>query len=146
MTVRDASTRWTGDLQTGSGVTTLDSSGTAQFGVTFPQRVGEPEGSTSPEELIAAAHSACFSMALSGGLGRAGTPPTSLTVSAEVEIDKVDGALLITAVRLTVDGVVPGSTQEAFAAAAAEAKAGCPVSKALAGVPSITVEATLLPA
>ena len=83
MTVRDASTRWSGDLQSGSGITTLDSSGTAQFAVTFPQRIGEPEGTTSPEELIAAAHSACFSMALSGGLGRAGTPPTSLTVSAE---------------------------------------------------------------
>jgi osmotically inducible protein OsmC len=144
MTVRDASTRWTGDLQTGSGVTTLDSSGAAQFAVTFPRRTGEPEGTTSPEELIAAAHSACFSMALSGGLGRAGTPPTSLAVSAEVEIDRVDGALLITAVRLTVDGVVPGITAEAFAAAADEAKAGCPVSKALASVPSITVQATLL--
>jgi osmotically inducible protein OsmC len=83
-------------------------------------------------------------MALAGGLGRAGTPPTSLTVSAEVEIDRVDGALLITAVRLTVDGVVPGITAEAFAAAADEAKAGCPVSKALAAVPSITVHATLL--
>lgn len=145
MTVRDASTRWTGDLQSGSGITTLDSSGTAQFAVTFPQRVGEPEGTTSPEELIAAAHSACFSMALSGGLGRAGTPPTSLTVSAEVELDRVDGGLQIVAVRLHVDGVVPGSNQAEFAAAAAEAKAGCPVSKALAGVPSITVEATLLP-
>jgi lipoyl-dependent peroxiredoxin len=145
MTVRDASTRWTGDLQSGSGITTLDSSGTAQFAVTFPQRVGEPEGTTSPEELIAAAHSACFSMALSGGLGRAGTPPTSLTVSAEVELDRVDGGLQIVAVRLHVDGVVPGSNQAEFAAAADEAKAGCPVSKALAGVPSITVEATLLP-
>ena len=145
MTVRDASTRWTGDLQSGSGIATLDSSGTAQFAVTFPQRVGEPEGTTSPEELIAAAHSACFSMALSGGLGRAGTPPTSLTVSAEVELDRVDGGLQIVAVRLHVDGVVPGSNQAEFAAAADEAKAGCPVSKALAGVPSITVEATLLP-
>ncbi|HET7902885.1 MAG TPA: OsmC family peroxiredoxin [Candidatus Nanopelagicales bacterium] len=145
MTVRDASTRWTGDLQTGSGITTLDSSGTAQFAVTFPQRVGEPEGTTSPEELIAAAHSACFSMALSGGLGRAGTPPTSLTVSAEVELDRVDGQLAITAVRLHVDGVVPGMDQAQFAAAAAEAKDGCPVSRALAGVASISVEATLLP-
>jgi osmotically inducible protein OsmC len=144
MTVRDASTRWTGDLQTGSGITTLDSSGTAQFAVTFPQRVGEPEGATSPEELIAAAHSACFSMALSGGLGRAGTPPTSLTVSAEVELDRVDGQLTITAVRLHVDGVVPGMNQSEFAAAADEAKGGCPVSRALAGVPSISVEATLL--
>jgi lipoyl-dependent peroxiredoxin len=144
VTVRDASTQWTGDLQSGSGLTTLESSRTAQFPVTFPARTGEPEGHTSPEELIAAAHSACFSMALSGGLTRGGTPPTTLAVHAAVELGRDDSGLAITEIRLTVEGTVPGITPEAFAEAAAAAKAGCPVSKALAGVASITVAATLL--
>ena len=143
MTMRTATTQWQGDLQTGSGVATLDSSGSGSFPVTFPARTGEPEGHTSPEELIAAAHSACFSMALSGGLTRAGTPPTSLTVTAEVELGRDDAGLAIVAVRLTVEGTVPGATQESFAEAAAAAKAGCPVSKALASVPDISVSATL---
>jgi osmotically inducible protein OsmC len=142
--VRDASTQWTGDLQTGSGVTTLDSSNAGQFPVTFPSRAGEQDGHTSPEELIAAAHSACFAMSLSGGLTRAGTPPTSLAVSAEVELGRDERGLVITSIRLTVDGTVPGMTAEAFTEAAETAKAGCPVSKALAGVSDITVAATLL--
>jgi osmotically inducible protein OsmC len=144
VTVRDASTQWQGDLMTGTGVVSLDSSNAGQFPVTFPRRTGEPEGSTSPEELIAAAHSACFAMSLSNGLSQAGTTPTSLVVSAEVELERVDGALTITAVRLSVDGTVPGITAEAFAEAAATAKAGCIVSRALGAVPSITVTATLL--
>ena len=144
MPVRDATTQWTGDLQTGSGVTTLDSSNAGQFPVTFPTRAGEPDGHTSPEELVAAAHSACYAMSLSNGLTQAGTPPTSLSVSAEVELGRDDTGLAITSIRLTVDGTVPGTTQEAFAEAAATAKAGCPISKALAGVASITVTATLL--
>jgi len=144
MPVRDATTQWQGDLQTGTGVVTLDSSNAGQFPVTFPSRAGEPDGHTSPEELIAAAHSACYAMSLSNGLTQAGTPPTSLSVSAEVELGRNDTGLAITSIRLTVDGTVPGATQETFAAAAAEAKAGCPISKALAGVPDITVTATLL--
>ena len=144
MPVRDASTQWTGDLQSGSGLTTLDSSGAGQFPVTFPTRAGEPDGHTSPEELVAAAHSACYAMSLSNGLTQAGTPPTSLAVSAEVELGRDDSGLAIVAIRLTVDGTVPGMTPEAFAEAAAVAKAGCPISKALAGVASITVTATLL--
>jgi osmotically inducible protein OsmC len=143
VTVRTATTQWQGDLQTGSGVATLDSSGAGSFPVTFPARTGEPEGHTSPEELIAAAHSACFSMALSGGLTRAGTPPTALTVRAEVELGRDDVGLAIVAVRLSVEGTVPGATPESFAEAAAAAKAGCPVSKALAGVADISVTATL---
>jgi osmotically inducible protein OsmC len=83
-------------------------------------------------------------MSLSNGLTQAGTPPTSLSVSAEVELGRDDTGLAITSIRLTVDGTVPGTTQEAFAEAAATAKAGCPISKALAGVASITVTATLL--
>ena len=144
MPVRDATTQWQGDLQTGTGLVTLDSSNAGQFPVTFPSRAGEPDGHTSPEELIAAAHSACYAMSLSNGLTTAGTPPTSLAVSAEVELGRDDTGLAITSIKLTVDGTVAGITAEAFAAAAAEAKAGCPVSKALAGVASITVTATLL--
>ena len=144
MPVRDASTQWQGDLQTGSGVVTLESSNSGQFPVTFPTRAGEPDGHTSPEELIAAAHSACFAMSLSNGLSGAGTPPTSLSVSAEVELGRNDGGLAITAIRLSVDGVVPGITAEQFTEAAATAKAGCIVSRALAGVDDITISATLL--
>ncbi len=144
MPVRDATTQWTGDLQTGGGVVTLDSSNAGQFPVTFPTRAGEPEGHTSPEELIAAAHSACYAMSLSGGLSRAGTPATSLSVSAEVELGRDDTGFALTSIVLTVEGTVPGATAEAFHEAALEAKAGCPVSKALTGVASITVNATLL--
>lgn len=144
MPVRDATTQWQGDLQTGTGLVTLDSSNAGQFPVTFPSRAGEPDGHTSPEELIAAAHSACYAMSLSNGLTTAGTPPTSLSVSAEVELGRDATGLAITSIKLTVDGTVPGVTAEAFQAAAAEAKAGCPISKALAGVASITVTATLL--
>jgi len=143
MTSRTATTQWHGDLQTGGGQVTLVSSGAAEFPVTFPTRAGEPDGHTSPEELIAAAHSACYSMSLSGGLTRAGHVPESLAVTAEVSIDRVDGALLITSVHLTVDADVPGITAEAFEEAAQAAKAGCPVSKALAAVPEITLAATL---
>jgi osmotically inducible protein OsmC len=143
--VRDASTQWTGDLQTGSGVVTLDSSNAGQFPVTFPTRAGEPDGHTSPEELVAAAHSACFAMSLANGLAGAGTPATSLSVSAEVELGRnAEGQLAITSIRLSADGVVPGLTAEQFAEAAATAKAGCIISRALAGVTDITVAATLL--
>ena len=145
MTVRDASTLWQGDLMTGSGVVTLDSSNTASFPVTFPRRIGEPEGTTSPEELVGAAHSACFAMSLANGLSTAGHVPTSLAVSAEVTLDKnEDGQRAITRVVLSVDGQVPGITAEEFTAAAETAKAGCIISRALAGVGDISVVATLL--
>ena len=145
MPVRDASTQWQGDLQTGSGVVTLDSSNAGQFPVTFPRRAGEPEGQTSPEELVAAAHSACFAMSLSNGLSQAGNPPTSLSVSAEVTLGKNEaGQLAITSIVLSVDGVVPGISAEQFTEAAATAKAGCIISRALAGVEDISVNATLL--
>ncbi len=144
MPTRDATTQWQGDLQTGTGLVTLDSSNAGPFPVTFPSRAGEPDGHTSPEELVAAAHSACYAMSLSNILSKAGTPPTSLSVSAGVELGRDDIGLAITSIKLTVDGTVPGITADAFAALAAEAKAGCPISKALAGVASITVTATLL--
>jgi osmotically inducible protein OsmC len=143
--VRDASTSWQGDLMTGSGVVSLDSSDAGQFPVTFPRRAGEPEGQTSPEELVAAAHSACFAMSLANGLSQAGNAPTSLSASAEVTLDRnAAGQLAITKIVISVDGVVPGIDQAAFEEAAATAKAGCIISRALAGVEDITVEATLL--
>ncbi len=143
MPTRASTTTWSGDLKTGGGTVVLDSSGAGEFGVTFPARAGEPEGLTSPEELIAAAHSACYSMSLSNGLSTAGTPPESLVVTAAVTLGRDEGGLLITDVALTVRAVVPGATAESFAAAAETAKAGCPVSRALAAVPSITLDAAL---
>lgn len=143
MPSRDATTHWQGDLQTGSGTVMLDSSNAGQFPVSFPTRAGEPDGQTSPEELIAAAHSACYAMSLSNGLTQAGHPPTTLDVSAEVTLGRDDSGLLITTIALTVDASVPGLDDDAFQAAAATAKAGCPISRALAAVPEITLSATL---
>lgn len=116
----------------GSGQVTLASSGLGTFAVNWPARSQEPQGVTSPEELIAAAHSACFSMALSHALAQAGTPPTELQTSAEVDFQPGTG---ITAIRLTVRGDVPGLDADGFRAAAEGAKEGCPVSQALKAVP-----------
>jgi osmotically inducible protein OsmC len=136
-TTRIATTRWEGSLLEGSGRTTFESSGLGTYDVSWPARSEEPNGKTSPEELIAAAHSACFSMSLSSGLAKAGTPPTSLDVRAEVDFQPGQG---ITGIRLQVRGDVPGSDADAFRAAAETAKENCPVSKALAATPiSLTV-------
>ncbi len=129
-TVRTATTHWEGPLETGKGSVALESSGVGSYELTWPSRAEDPNGRTSPEELIAAAHSACFSMALSFGLSQAGHPPASLTTTADVSFALPAG---ITGIRLSVRGVVPGITEADFAAAAADAKANCPVSKALAG-------------
>ena len=146
MPSRDATTHWVGDLQTGSGNVTFDSSNAGTFPVSFPSRASDvSDGLTSPEELIAAAHSACYAMSLSGALGRNGTPGESVDVSAEVTLDRDDSGLNITSVVLTVEATVPGIEDAAFQEIATAAKVGCPVSKALAGVPSITVEARLRP-
>jgi osmotically inducible protein OsmC len=115
------------------------SSGIGEFDVSWPSRAEEPAGRTSPEELIAAAHSSCFSMALSAGLAKAGTPPTSLDTSAEVTFQPGTG---ITGIHLSVVGDVPGMSAEDFVAAAEAAKAGCPVSQALTGT-TITLDASL---
>ena len=136
-TTRIATVQWQGSLLEGSGRVTLESSGLGTFDVTWASRAEEPNGRTSPEELIAAAHSSCFSMALSSGLAKAGTPPTTLDVKAEVDFQPGQG---ITEVRLTVRGDVPGLDADGFREAAETAKANCPVSKALAAVPiSLTV-------
>ena len=130
-TTRTAQTRWQGSLTEGAGQVTLQSSGAGTFDVTWPSRAEQPDGRTSPEELIAAAHSSCFSMALSAGLSKAGTPPTRLETTAEVELTPGTG---ITGIHLTVVGTVEGVSEEQFTEAAEGAKANCPVSKALAGV------------
>jgi len=131
-TTRKASTTWDGTLLEGSGVVTMNSSGIGAFAVSWPARSGEPEGVTSPEELIAAAHASCFAMAFSHALTQAGTPPTQLRTAAEVDFQPGVG---ITDIRLHVSGDVPGLDHAAFEAAAHEAKEGCPVSQALKAVP-----------
>lgn len=137
-TTRQASAVWNGSLMEGSGQVSLDSSGIGSYPVSWPARSAEPNGVTSPEELIAAAHSTCFSMALSHGLAGAGTPPTELRTRAEVDFTPGTG---ITAIRLFISGDVPGLDADGFRAAAEAAKAGCPVSQALAAVPiTLTVQ------
>jgi osmotically inducible protein OsmC len=139
---RRASVTWNGDLMSGSG--TIDEVGSNAFGpldVSWSARSEEASGGkTSPEELIAAAHATCFSMALSHGLAQAGTPPERLQTSAAVTFVPGSG---ITKVAITVRGSVPGVDEDGFQAAAETAKANCPVSQALAGVPEITVDAQL---
>ncbi|HXV33737.1 MAG TPA: OsmC family peroxiredoxin [Gaiellaceae bacterium] len=140
-TDRHAEVTWNGSLTEGSG--TIDSVGSGAFGpldVTWASRAEEPAGRTSPEELIAAAHAACFSMALSHALAGAGTPPEELKTGATVTFQPGEG---ITKIALTVRGTVPGIDEAGFRAAADGAKDGCPVSGALTGVPEITVQATL---
>ena len=139
-TTRTATTNWKGSLQDGGGQVTLESSGIGTYDVSWPARAEEPNGKTSPEELIAAAHSACFSMALSAALGKAGTPPQSLETTAAVDFQPGTG---ITEIRLSVVGSVEGVSEEDFRAAAEDAKKNCPVSQALAAVESITLEASL---
>jgi osmotically inducible protein OsmC len=141
-TERRAEVRWQGSLLEGSG--TIDSTTSGAFGglgVTWKARSEDEHGGlTSPEELIAAAHAACFSMALSGALARADTPADELRTSATVTFQPGEG---ITHIALTVDGSVPGIDDDGFLAAAQTAKENCPVSKALAGVPEISLEARL---
>ncbi len=141
MTDRTASVVWHGDLLSGSG--TIAAAPSGAFGpldVTWASRAEEPDGRTSPEELIASAWAACFAMALSNGLAKGGTPPERLETSATVSFQPGQG---IVKGALAVRGTVPDLDAEAFAAAAEVAKLECPVSKALAGVPDVSVDATL---
>jgi len=139
---RRASVTWKGDLRSGSG--TIDEVGSGAFGpldVSWDARSDEsPGGKTSPEELIAAAHASCFSMALANGLAKAGNPPERLETSAVVTFVPGTG---ITKSALSVKAAVPGLDAEAFHAAAEDARKNCPVSQALAGVPEITLDAAL---
>lgn len=138
-TTRRATTQWQGSLIEGAGQVTLESSGLGTFDVTWASRAEDPNGRTSPEELIAAAHSSCFSMALSSGLAKAGTPPERLETSADVTFQPGEG---ITGIVLTVRGTVPGLSSDDFEQAAATAGKNCPVSAALTGT-TITVNASL---
>jgi lipoyl-dependent peroxiredoxin len=131
---------WQGDLKGGKGTFTAGDSISGEY--SFKSRFEDGPGA-NPEQLIGAAHAACFSMALSAGLAEAGTPPTSIKTEAVVTLRFVDGAPAITKIELTTVGEVPGADDATFQQQAAAAKAGCPVSKALAGVPEITLDATL---
>ena len=145
MPVRTAHTAWTGTLQEGSGNVELVSSGVGSFDVSFPRRAADDAGGvTSPEELIAAAHSSCYAMALSGEIAGAGGTPQSLDITADVRLSPDPaGGFRISAITLKVRGTVDGLDEAGFVAAAEKAKAGCPVSKALTGVDKITLDAAL---
>ena len=143
MPVRTARTAWDGGLQDGTGQVELSSSKAGTFDVSFPRRIAEDAGGvTSPEELIAAAHSSCYAMALSSEIGKAGGTPQALEITADVTLGQKDGAPTITGIKLTVRGEVEGLDAAAFEKAAQAAKVGCPVSKALAGT-EITLDAAL---
>jgi osmotically inducible protein OsmC len=141
---RTARTAWTGSLQEGSGKVELSSSKLATFDVNFPKRAADDAGGvTSPEELIAAAHSACYAMQLSAFIAEAGGTPQALDVAAEVSLGPDPaGGFAISGIVLTVEGEVDGLDAAGFQKAAEAAKAGCPVSKALAGT-TITLKASL---
>ncbi len=138
-TTRKATTQWRGSLLEGGGQVTLESSGLGTYDVTWASRAEDPAGRTSPEELIAAAHSSCFSMALSSALAKADHAPELLETSAEVTFQPGEG---ITGIKLIVRGTVPGMSEADFVEAAEGAKVGCPVSKALTGT-TITLDAAL---
>jgi osmotically inducible protein OsmC len=135
----EATTLWFGDLDSGSGTTSLDSSDVAEFPVSWEARSTGVAGRTNPEELLAASHSACFSMAFSSRLAKAGHAPESLQVTAAVTFQPGEG---VTGSHLLVSAKVPGLDEAEFQALAADAKENCPISKALAGIP-ITLEASL---
>lgn len=142
--IRRAEVTWNGELITGHGVVTGASSGAfTELPVTWSARTEGPAGKTSPEELLAAAHASCYAMAFSGALKRAGTPPERLSVSADVTFDNVDGGWKVVSSVLTVRGVVPGISADAFVAAAETAKDGCPISQALKGNVALSVDAAL---
>ena len=142
--IRRAEATWSGALTTGSGNVSAISSGSfTSLPVSWAARTESSDGKTSPEELVAAAHASCFAMALSGALGRAGTPPDRLDVSAEVTFDKLEAGWRVVSSVLTVRGVVPGMSREDFVAAAEATRDGCPISVALAGNVAMSVEATL---
>lgn len=143
MTSRDATTRWSGDLKTGSGQTSLDSSNLGPFTVSWPARAEEPNGLTSPEELIAAAHSACLAMNLTGVLTKEGLTAEHVDVSAEVSLEQdPEGGFRISRSAVTVRAKVPDVDADRFTELARTAEQTCPVSKALAGT-TITLDAAL---
>ena len=144
--VRHAEVNWSGDLQTGAGmIKYVTSSVFSRLPVSWASRTSAHNGKTSPEELLAAAHASCFSMAFSARLGKNGTPPSDLNVRAEVTFDQVDGGWKVTTSVLKVDALVPGIDNETFQRIAEDARDNCPISKALTGNVQLSVEATLRP-
>lgn len=141
---RTANAVWTGTLTQGSGVLTLLSGATPELPVTWASRTKRSEGNTSPEELLAAALAACFSMAFSSDLTEAGTPPTRLDVAATATLDKTDAGPTVTAIALTVRGSVQGLNATAFKNAAEAASKGCPISRSLSPSVTIALDADLL--
>ncbi len=143
MPTRTARTAWNGTLQEGSGQVELTSSKVGTFDVSFPKRAAEDAGgTTSPEELVAAAHAACYGMQLSAVIGEAGGTPQSLDVSVDVGLGPDTKGFKLTGIKITVRGEVDGLDADGFATAAQNAKDSCPVSKALTGV-DITLDAAL---
>jgi lipoyl-dependent peroxiredoxin len=137
-----AEATWSGDLLTGKGTVTA---GTTRVFVDQPisweARIGEDQSLTTPEELLAASHAACFAMACSNNLAKAGTPPTKLSVSVDVTADTTDAGWTVKSAHIIVRGNVPGATEESFRTAAEGAKDGCPISRALAGNVELSIEA-----
>ena len=144
-TIRRADVVWEGTLARGSGRLTASSSQVfADLPVTWASRTERSDGKTSPEELLASAHASCFAMALSFGLGNAGTPPDRLEVSAAVTFDQVDGGWKVVSSALTVRGTVPGLDDAGFKQAAEGAKENCPISQALKGNVALSVDASIV--
>jgi osmotically inducible protein OsmC len=142
--IRRAEVTWSGPLSTGTGtVSAVTSRSFSDLPVSWTARTEESGGKTSPEELLAAAHAACFSMAMSGNLVRAGFPPERLDVSADVTFDKVEAGWRVVSSALTVRGKVPGISVDDFNAAAEQTRTGCPISQALIGNVELSVAATL---
>jgi osmotically inducible protein OsmC len=143
--VRTAEVNWSGDLQTGSGMIKYVTSGVlSRLPVSWASRTSAHNGKTSPEELLAAAHASCFSMAFSARLGKNGTPPTNLDVKAEVTFDQVEGGWKVTTSNLRVRAVVPGIDDDTFQRIAEDARDNCPISKALTGNVQLSVDAQLV--
>jgi len=142
--VRQARAVWNGDLAKGSGEVSAVTSGKFRaLGVSWGARTEAPQGKTSPEELLAAAHASCFAMALSAGLAKAGSPPKKLDVTSTVTFDKVGADWTVVSSELEVKGEVPGMDAAAFATAAEGAKDGCPISRALKNNVKLSVRPTL---
>ncbi len=142
--VREAEIAWEGTTARGSGVVSAISSGAFALETTVASRVAEPEGKTSPEELLAAAHAACFVTSLGSELARAGTPPERMDVRCTITMDEVEGAgHRIVASAISARGVVPGCDQAGFAQAAEDADAGCPFSALIKASATVTIEAML---
>ena len=143
--VRHAEVVWNGDLQTGSGIINYVTSGVfSRLPVSWASRTSAHNGKTSPEELLAAAHASCFSMAFSARLAKNGTPATRLEVRAEVLFDQIDGAWKVASSTLKVRGIVEGIDQPTFTTIAEDARDNCPISKALVGNVELAVDAQLV--